>query len=82
MKKIRARLVATSLLATALGFAPVTVTPAGEVETALACGQDAQPDQAPVGGTCCRQAESICIIGEWALEDRYYKGEGPCPASP
>ena len=31
-----------------------------------------------LGGTCCPEPESICIIKDYVLLDYYYKAEGPC----
>lgn len=35
-------------------------------------------EEDPLGGTCCREDGSLCIIKEMVFADRYYKEEGPC----
>ena len=31
-----------------------------------------------IGGTCCPEPNSICIIMDFVLLDYYYQPEGPC----
>lgn len=81
MNRKRATLVGAALLAAALGFVPISMSPSRGIETNDACGQNADPDQTPVTGTCCRQSEAACVAGEHAIEGYYYIKSGPCPSS-
>jgi hypothetical protein len=80
MERRRATMAGAALLTMALGFVPVEFTPGRGIETNDACGQNATPDQTPVTGTCCRQAEAACVAGEHAIDGYYYIKSGPCPS--
>lgn len=30
-------------------------------------------------GTCCKQKDSLCVVGNNGWVDRYFLGTGPCP---
>ena len=76
MKRLLQVVAFPALIAAAAISAPVRYDPRSGLREATACGQI---DQTPVAGTCCRQLGSLCIIGTFREENRYYKAEGACP---
>jgi hypothetical protein len=67
-RKQRLRIIAALVALTA---APLTVK-AGVPVLNEAC---AQVDDS---GTCCPQAGSICVVGQYVAENHYYKTSGAC----
>lgn len=57
------------LPAVLLSIAPLTFTMEAGVTEQQACAQS---------GTCCREADSLCIVGGNFARDYYFKKEGPC----
>ena len=33
---------------------------------------------APAAGTCCKEDESICVVGSQRIDNYYFKGVGSC----
>lgn len=68
MPKVLSRLALVSA-ASLSAAAPVSVSvERGLHESTLQC-QD---------GTCCFEAGSTCIVGQWQRPDKYYKPSGSC----